>query len=403
VQPRIEYHDFDIERWSAALPTVLPNEGGGAQAPATSDNTKAAVAFFAPTMDFIRAAVDSGGAVLIHCFAGAHRAGTTGIAWLMHEEGLSAVVGTAVAQQLRPIIDPKIHAGLDNLLNLLESASTKVAQTPLPSPSSPSTRSSSGAEMEMEECPICMVAQTDVQVLDHATNGDLNVASHKACGTCRTAMLERNQRCPWCRSEVVWKQVLDFLDSLKKDTGAAHDPHTLADLMSKWEIYELTRQKSDIILFAKDMVEDVAMCAHIDRAIRGNAAWLRDSSGLWCRFHAMVEERELVLAPPHACRLQQAVDCGMASFRSNGGGAAEHGGAMYTQLCVAILCAKQSGMHIMYLCGLARQIGLICVQFWKGQKAGVRDTLVDEYCIMVTDDVWNTNQGGTDAIISNFF
>jgi hypothetical protein len=50
------------------------------------------------------------------------------------------------------------------------------------------------------------------------------------------------------------------------------------------------------VLFARDMVQDVALCAHLDRAIASNAGWLRDSSGLWCRFHAMVVDGELVLA-----------------------------------------------------------------------------------------------------------
>jgi len=117
----------------------------------------------------------------------------------------------------------------------------------------------------------------------------------------------------------------------------------------------------------------------------------------------MVKEGELTLQAPHATRLRKAVECGMQSFESNGGGAAEHGGAMYTQLCVAILCAKQSQMETSYLCTLARQVGTICVKFWRARKAGVRDTLVEEYCVMVSDDVWNVTEGKTDAILKHFY
>ena len=46
----------------------------------------------------------------------------------------------------------------------------------------------------------------------------------------------------------------------------------------------------------------------------------------------------------HANRLLRAVEVGLAHFDTNGGGAAEHGGAMYTQIAVAILCAVNCDM-----------------------------------------------------------
>ena len=60
--------------------------------------------------------------MLIHCFAGAHRAGTTGVAWLMHAERLSAADALRVAQRCRPIIDPKSYAELYSLLLMLQQA-----------------------------------------------------------------------------------------------------------------------------------------------------------------------------------------------------------------------------------------------------------------------------------------
>ena len=138
--------------------------------------------------------------------------------------------------------------------------------------------------------------------------------------------------------------MLDFLDGIKKNIGIAHKPDTLADLMSQWQIYEVTRSNSDVILFARDMVEDVAMCAHLDRCIRSNPPFLRDSFGLWLRFYAMAKEGELKLSPEHFQRLEKAVQVGMKCFASNGGGAPQHGGAMYTQAVVALLCASQNGM-----------------------------------------------------------
>jgi hypothetical protein len=74
--------------------------------------------------------------------------------------------------------------------------------------------------------------------------------------------------------------------------GGAHEPQALANLMAIWQEYELTRSKSDVVLFARDMVSDVALHAHMERAISTNAGWLRDSAGLWCRFQAMVLDGE---------------------------------------------------------------------------------------------------------------
>ena len=47
-----------------------------------------------------------GHSVLIHCLAGAHRAGTTAILCLMHLLGLNSVEATQTAQSLRSMIEP---------------------------------------------------------------------------------------------------------------------------------------------------------------------------------------------------------------------------------------------------------------------------------------------------------
>ena len=46
--------------------------------------------------------------------------GTTGVAFLMQREGLSAEDAITTAQRLRPVIDPKAYADLHMLLLLLE-------------------------------------------------------------------------------------------------------------------------------------------------------------------------------------------------------------------------------------------------------------------------------------------
>lgn len=65
-----------------------------------------AVHFIAPMLDFVSRALGEGKNVMVHCLAGAHRAGTTGCICLMHFAGLSAREAVPLAKRCRPIIDP---------------------------------------------------------------------------------------------------------------------------------------------------------------------------------------------------------------------------------------------------------------------------------------------------------
>jgi hypothetical protein len=55
---------------------------------------------------FVDGALAKGEHVLVHCLAGAHRAGTTGVLLLMHKTAMGADEATATAKALRPAIDP---------------------------------------------------------------------------------------------------------------------------------------------------------------------------------------------------------------------------------------------------------------------------------------------------------
>ena len=57
-------------------------------------------------MDYIHECRASGGKVLVHCLAGAHRAGTTGCLLLMKYGNLPHAEAVATAKKLRPVIDP---------------------------------------------------------------------------------------------------------------------------------------------------------------------------------------------------------------------------------------------------------------------------------------------------------
>ena len=76
------------------------------------------MAFVQQLFDFVEGALTAGSSVLIHCLAGAHRAGTTGCLLLMHKTGLGADQATRMAQAARPVINP--IGGLPKLLRAFE-------------------------------------------------------------------------------------------------------------------------------------------------------------------------------------------------------------------------------------------------------------------------------------------
>ena len=57
---------------------------------------------------------------MVHCLAGAHRAGTTGVLLIMHKTGLGAAEATKAAKQLRPAINP--ISDFPELLNVYEAS-----------------------------------------------------------------------------------------------------------------------------------------------------------------------------------------------------------------------------------------------------------------------------------------
>lgn len=86
----LDYYRFPISDWRSMV-----------------DSTPESVlAFVAPLWKFLDNHISKGNSVLVHCLAGAHRAGTTGCAILIHYGRLDAATAIKTAQGLRPIISP---------------------------------------------------------------------------------------------------------------------------------------------------------------------------------------------------------------------------------------------------------------------------------------------------------
>merc|ERR1711879_292820 len=96
-EPGFQYLHFPIAAWRDARPNAHRDSG--------------VAKIFAPLLGFVSDALDQGFHVLIHCLAGAHRAGTAGIACIMHLCNLDAVSATCAAKAARPAIDSIAHLG----------------------------------------------------------------------------------------------------------------------------------------------------------------------------------------------------------------------------------------------------------------------------------------------------
>ena len=85
----MHYHRFAVSRLAVSHHSASPFQHGFQQA-------------FA----FIQRHLEEGNSVLIHCLAGAHRAGTVGTAWLMYKTEKSVDEALKLAKACRPIISP---------------------------------------------------------------------------------------------------------------------------------------------------------------------------------------------------------------------------------------------------------------------------------------------------------
>mmetsp|Transcript_29951 Transcript_29951/g.41155 ORF Transcript_29951/g.41155 Transcript_29951/m.41155 type:complete len:200 (+) Transcript_29951:22-621(+) len=87
---RLAYLTFPISHWQSFV-----------------NNTNTSVlTFVEPLFAFIENALLKGESVLVHCLAGAHRAGTTGCACLIHYANMDVATAVQTAKRCRPIIDP---------------------------------------------------------------------------------------------------------------------------------------------------------------------------------------------------------------------------------------------------------------------------------------------------------
>jgi len=89
----MKYFRFPISGWNFGSPFNMEKDEG-------------ILRFMNPVWFWIERALLNRKNVLIHCLAGAHRAGTTGISWLMYANKLPANKAIKLAKSRRSIISP---------------------------------------------------------------------------------------------------------------------------------------------------------------------------------------------------------------------------------------------------------------------------------------------------------
>jgi len=87
---KLQYYTFPISHWSMHV----------------NSSNASVINFTKPMFAFIEEAISKGENVLVHCLAGAHRAGTTGCACLVHFANMEVNDAILTAKACRRIIDP---------------------------------------------------------------------------------------------------------------------------------------------------------------------------------------------------------------------------------------------------------------------------------------------------------
>jgi len=86
------------------------------------------IKFWAPVLHFIDACTEQGRNVLIHCLAGAHRAGTTGCAYVLYAAKMDRETAVQACKLCRPIVAP--DGELERALDRLEGALKRMGLPP---------------------------------------------------------------------------------------------------------------------------------------------------------------------------------------------------------------------------------------------------------------------------------
>ena len=113
---RYSYFDVPVGHWRE----YCTQSATGQDLQRDEERFEATLRFLLPVFVFVLRALRQGRNVLVHCLAGAHRAGTMGVLLLMHLQGLTGDDAIRLAKKLRPVTDP--ISDFPKLIELYEKA-----------------------------------------------------------------------------------------------------------------------------------------------------------------------------------------------------------------------------------------------------------------------------------------
>lgn len=156
----LRYYDFPISHWHSLV--------------AATDES--ILQFTAPMFAFIEDTIERGESVLVHCLAGAHRAGTTGCACLVQFANMDVNTAIMAAKRCRPIIDP--IGSLPEFLMRLHNARVRQVEQARATATSASALSSVAAD-----APGDAAAQSTAQGGSGSASASDKIRSARSTGT----------------------------------------------------------------------------------------------------------------------------------------------------------------------------------------------------------------------------
>lgn len=267
------------------------------------------------------------------------------------------------------------------------------------------------AASSSDTCPICFEEKADVSPIEHAKVAVGDVSEHKMCNSCRIAW--GKNVCPFCKEMTTATELIGFIQELVRSLNAnCHDPNASAALLERVEIFEMELEGQPHVIkrVYRMIVEEASFAALLEASLASSLEWPRDCAGILFRLHAAAEAGELTGLDSRAqARLDSVVSNLWKPFDQNRPANLDPHfyGALYTQACVAWLCALRTGMSTERLADNIRRAGRSLCR-WKATcgrpQHDIRRTnerMHREYLMLTSEPIYGSQQ--KDIVYQAFF
>ena len=254
--------------------------------------------------------------------------------------------------------------------------------------------------------------KSDVKSIDHAFVVVGDVSEHKMCNSCRIAW--GKNICPFCKEMTTANELIGFIQELVRGINHnCHDPNASAALLERVEIFEMELESQPQVIkrVYRMVIEEASFSELLDGALAETSDWPRDCAGILLRLDAAAEAGELAgLAPRARDRLANVVEnlLWKPFDQTTPENLDPHFfGALYTQACVAWLCALRTGMSTERLAENVRRAGRSLCR-WKATcgrpQHDIRratERMHPEYMMLTSEPIYGSQK--KDIVYQAFF